>query len=212
MNGFSVWDSVFHAWMTIISAEKKDDGIGLSAIVNKAFEAYKARRGGYHNVNHIYDCLGKALAHKLSPEGTLALLYHDILYIPGFSHNEEGSVQWFKNDAMYLGVSNEKIAEVSDYILATKHKDPPRSPTEALVVDIDMSILAAPYELFLVYDTDVAAEYGMYPQAVFKAGRRAFLTDLLTKPQIFYSNAFIFSGAEKTAFENIQRVLKERYP
>lgn len=211
MNGPSIWDSAFNAWMAIISEEKRGDGIGLSSIVNKAFDAYKTRRG-YHTANHVHDCLGKALAQRLSPEGTLALLYHDILYIPGFSQNEEGSAQWFKNDAMYLGVSNDKIAEVSGYILATKHKEPPRSPTEALVVDIDMSILAEPYGFFLAYDTDVAVEYGMYPQTLFRAGRRTFLIDLLTKPQIFYSEAFIGSGAEKAAFENIQRVLKERYP
>ena len=52
-----------------------------------------------------------------------------------------------------------------------RHQAPPGDADAALVVDIDLAILAAPAPVYARYEADVRAEYAWVPEPLFRAGR-----------------------------------------
>ena len=58
-----------------------------------------------------------------------------------------------------------------ELIMATCHQAPPGDADAALVVDIDLAILAAPAPVYARYEADVRAEYAWVPEPLFRAGR-----------------------------------------
>lgn len=196
------------AWRAIAGGVPLSDE-KLIRVNDLAWWEYNGPTRVYHETSHIFSCLQQAEQYQLAPSGILALFYHDIVYIPGYDGNEKASVTWFLNDFRFLlGNLNVNANPICDFIRATSHQATPENETEALVCDIDMSILASEPHLFDAYDREIKEEFCMYSDADYKVGRRAFLEKLLAKP-IFYSRQFVEGGFEKKARENIQRRLEK---
>ena len=174
----------------------------LFDIISRVRDRYKDPNRHYHNWTHIEDCLTKAFQLRCSTPELMALLYHDAVYLAGDGNNENNSAALFEFDSHLLGID---IPEVRDLILATKHKGDPKSPSEAIVMDIDMSILAGPIEKFHAYDNGIRAEYAHVPDEAYRQGRKKFLQSLLVKKNIFFTPAF--KKMEPAARFNIQKAL-----
>jgi len=92
-------------------------------------------------------------------------------------------------------------------ILATKHAAPPESTDEALVADIDMSILAAAACDYDIYAAAIRTEFSFVADEAFRTGRAAFLEGLLARREIFYTPAL--AGVwEQPSRDNIARELR----
>lgn len=127
-------------------------------------------------------------------EAQLAALYHDAVYVPGRSDNESASArlavraieQWLPG----AGVDAAAVAAL--IALTARHGSllPAQvSADQALFLDCDMAILAAPWEVFCAYDAGIASEYhGVVPGWLFAWRRRVFLKALLQRPRIYLSD------------------------
>lgn len=206
------------AWQSLGDPDYFDHGLVLNNLSSLELD-YRQKGRYYHDLNHIDDCLNKADALGLNPHCVLALFYHDAVYTPGNKDNEQQSADLFEMDAAELGCAKDDTEFVSNLILATKYTKSPANEAEALVMDIDMSGLAANWETFKTNDANIRKEYGKYTDEEWKAGRTAFLKGLLAKPQIFYSEDYVngtvfvpyhgLATHEAVARANIEQLLKE---
>lgn len=159
---------------------------------------YREPRRAYHTWAHVADCLAELdgvsdLA--VRPEAVeLALWFHDAVYDPGASDNEERSAALLREAGARLGLDVDLAAAAAALVLATAHRaGPGREPAggdAALVRDIDLAILGAPPARFRAYEDAVRREYGHLTDAEWRAGRSAVLTMFLERPRLYATDAF----------------------
>jgi len=147
----------------------------------------------YHAWEHIEECLAKAREFPCdSPRIVhLALLFHDSVYVPGRSDNEERSAELAATTlAAHSSLPGAEVEEIRRIILATKHHwvdGAEASRDLRAVLDIDMSILGADEARYRRYAADVRHEWvpAVTSARNYRIGRRRFLESLLARPRIF---------------------------
>lgn len=154
----------------------------------------------YHHFGHAQAVLQHCAEVAAGPgwqqpaEAQLAALYHDAVYVPGRSDNEAASARLAEQAiAQWLPAAGVDAAAVAALILLTaRHGSllPAQvSRDQALFLDCDMAILAAPWEVFCTYDAGIASEYHkVVPGWLFAWRRHAFLKALLQRPRIYLSD------------------------
>jgi predicted metal-dependent HD superfamily phosphohydrolase len=163
--------------------------------------AYGEPQRHYHTLDHIAAVVADFLPLRDrfdDPDAALlALFFHDIVYDPARSDNEERSA-----DAL-AAVLTGRIADLACvHILATKTHEA-GTPDAALVVDIDMAILAAPWPDYLRYAKNVAREYlPVYGAEAYAAGRCEMFLKPVQERRIFVTE--IFAPHEVAAQRNIR--------
>lgn len=154
--------------------------------------AYASPERHYHSTQHIEACLAhfdqwQHLAEH-PPLVELALWTHDLVYDTRRQDNELASAhracQWLVEGS--LGQYQSALHEL---IIATCHQHPPNGNDAALVVDIDLSILASDEETYAAYEAAVRREYAWVPEPLFRAGRAKLLRQLLAMPTLYHQPA-----------------------
>ncbi|PZQ59201.1 MAG: phosphohydrolase [Phenylobacterium zucineum] len=176
-------------------------------------QAYAEPHRRYHAQRHIDDCLEKLGAWPgLSPDDRRllgwAIWWHDAVYDARASDNEARSADLVRADLPALGATPDEIDEVSRLILQTAgHQVPPGDRLGAVLVSIDLSILAAEPAAYDAYARAVREEYAHVPDELWRAGRARVLQHFLDAPVIFPDPAF---GAthEAAARANLLRELE----
>ena len=111
---------------------------------------YSERHRAYHTLAHVLACLelARIVRPNLTQSGLveLALWYHDAVYRPRRSDNEEAIAQLATQELALLPAAS--VAEVERLILATKHHSTPTDTDAKFLVDIDLAILGAPSPQF----------------------------------------------------------------
>lgn len=159
-----------------------------------AFDALLAAYGGadrhYHSDRHILACLEhfdrwRQLARR--PDLVeLALWTHDLVYDTQRQDNEAASAASTERWLDQAGLAALRPA-LRELIMATCHQAPPGDADAALVVDLDLAILAAPAPVYARYEADVRAEYAWVPEPLFRAGRgKRLLRQLLEQPALYH--------------------------
>jgi len=116
----------------------------------------------------------------------LAAWFHDAVYFPDRSENEERSARLVERALPEAGVSAAKTAEVARLVRLTVTHDPADDDRDGQVLcDADLAILAAPPAAYAAYTAAVREEYGFVPPAAFRDGRAAILRQLLALPALF---------------------------
>lgn len=165
----------------------------------------------YHNLRHISDCLAEfdALrAQARQPAAVeLAIWFHDAIYDPRASDNEERSAELAKRRIAEAGCSEETIVSVVALIMATKTHDSKLSVDAPLLVDVDLSILGKSMERFHEYETQIREEYSWVPELTFAVKRAEILERFLARPRI-YSTELVFNKYEHQARENLRASLR----
>ena len=144
----------------------------------------------YHGIRHLSAVLlfiDEFANHAEDPDAVrLAAWYHDAIYDPRASDNEERSAALAESELAALGVSAERVAEVARLVRLTAGHDPADSDRNGeLLNDADLLVLASPPEAYVVYVNAVREEYAHVPDDDFRAGRAAVLESLLAVPQLF---------------------------
>lgn len=173
---------------------------------------YTARKRHYHNLNHLEYMAGKALEYQdqLSDLDTVlfSIFYHDFIYRIKSSDNEQKSAEAAQERLTKLGVPVDKIARCQQQILATKaHGDNTDSDTNFLV-DFDLAILGENPEAYQNYAHNIRAEYSVYPDFMYRNGRKKVLQHFLGMERIFKTDAF-FKTFEQQARVNLKTELKQ---
>ncbi|MDG9926998.1 MULTISPECIES: N-methyl-D-aspartate receptor NMDAR2C subunit [unclassified Pseudomonas] len=186
----------------------KGDGI---ALMRRLLAAYAEPQRRYHTVQHLSECLALLEIHlELAAEPAeveMALWFHDAVYDVKGADNELKSAEWAEAELSEAGVSAERIARVSNHILATRHTALPEGQDQMLLVDIDLSILGAPRPRFEEYERQVREEYGWVPDPLFRGKRQTILEEFLHRSPI-YSTRVLREALEGRARENLAYSLR----
>ena len=173
-------------------------GVGAGAAAPTFAElvrAYSESGRHYHTLDHIaallhlLDQFGEGLADPGAVE--LAIFFHDAVYIPTRSDNEAESATLARARLTALGLPAGLIARVADLILATRHGIEHVEQHDAdldLLLDLDLSILAADRSIYAAYARSIRNEYAAYPDEVYRPGRRRVLSQFLARPRIYQTS------------------------
>lgn len=144
----------------------------------------------YHTLRHLTEVLDRVdvlAEHAADPDVVrLAAWFHDAVYLPDRSENEERSARLAERALAEAGVSPERTAEVARLVRLTVTHDPADGDLDGQVLcDADLAILAAPPLAYAAYTTAVREEYHFVPNDAFRAGRADILRQLLDLPRLF---------------------------
>ena len=161
----------------------------------------------YHNVRHIEDCLSEFdRARQVAKDPTaveLAIWFHDAIYDPLASDNEERSAELAK-DWLAKANASEAVADaVGRLVLATQCHDASPQTDAALLIDVDLSILGQSPDRFWEYEQQIREEYAWVPAAVFARKRAEVLQGFLARPRL-YSTEVIHEKLEAQARINLR--------
>lgn len=144
----------------------------------------------YHTTAHlvaVLDHIDVLEAHADDPDLVrLAAWFHDAVYAPERSTNEERSARLAERALPEIGLTEAQTAEVARLVRLTVTHDPADGDRngEALC-DADLAILAAAPDAYAAYAAAVREEYAFVPDEDFRAGRAAVLRQLLALPRLF---------------------------
>ncbi|MEU1486394.1 hypothetical protein [Streptomyces sp. NPDC005752] len=144
----------------------------------------------YHTTAHltqVLDHVDTLAGHASDPELVrLAVWFHDAVYRPDRSENEERSAALAERALPEAGVPDAATAEVARLVRLTVTHDPADGDTNGEVLcDADLAILAAAPKEYAAYAAQVREEYGFVPDDAFREGRSAVLRQLLALPRLF---------------------------
>ena len=169
--------------------------------------AYSEPHRHYHTLEHLgelFRVVGR-LAGVITdmPAVQFAVWFHDAVYDPKATDNEERSADWAEADLNSWGVADSTRATVRALILATKHTgDVPDTPDAAVFLDADLAILGAAEARYGRYAADIRKEYEWVPDEPYRAGRRAVLEGFLKRERI-YRTPVMFEEGEEAARRNL---------
>ncbi|GAB4336060.1 MAG: hypothetical protein OHK0038_14170 [Flammeovirgaceae bacterium] len=197
-------------WKVLIQKYSKDEEL-TSQIFEEIVSYYSEKHRAYHNLGHIESLLNLAKQYQNLLEKVdnvrFAIWFHDIIYQPSSSENEENSALLAKKYLKKLGVPENQIQEICAWILASKtHQllENQQIFDAQFFLDIDLSILGAEKETYDVYCKNIRKEYNIYPDLIYKLGRKKVLQSFIEKPKIYKTDLF-FNLLEEKAKANLKR-------
>ncbi len=172
--------------------------------------AHSAKGRHYHtltHLEHLYHEL-EAVRESIADWDTLlfTLFYHDFVYNTLRQDNEEESARVATELLTMLGVPEKNVARCVGQILATKQHQFSADPDTNLFTDADLSILGAPWERYSAYAAEIRREYSIYPDLLYKPGRRKVLQHFLAMDSI-YKTPHFKEQYEQQARRNLQQEL-----
>jgi len=176
-------------------------------------QSYSQKSRKYHNLIHLENMILELeeVKDKISNYDSLlfSIFYHDIIYKATSKDNEEKSAEIAKIRLENITISSDKISKIYNQILATKsHKRSEDSDTNFLL-DADLAILGQDWKIYENYIQQIRKEYSIYPDFMYKPGRKKVITHFLEFEEIFKTDYFK-KKYEENARENIQRELSEK--
>ena len=160
--------------------------------LERARGAYDSPGRHYHTWRHVERCV--ELLGTFSCENPravfLALVFHDAIYVPGRQDNEAQSAALARAElAISASIPAPELDEIARMILATSdhHAYASRTPDEATMLDIDLSILGASRDEYRDYARAIFDEYvpAVASEARFRIGRLEFLYKTAAMEHIF---------------------------
>jgi pantetheine-phosphate adenylyltransferase len=151
--------------------------------VNTILAMWNESHRHYHNLNHLNDLIEQINENKTQysqkeyEKMMLAALFHDCVYDPMRSDNEEKSADFFME--CLIDKSNKDLLEVKQMILDTKTHES-TTPLSEKFNQLDMNIVERDFNQLLDWEEGIYNEYKAYGEK-YKEGRLQFLESLLDK-------------------------------
>jgi predicted metal-dependent HD superfamily phosphohydrolase len=179
----------------------------VSGVIDHVFYLHRAPERHYHTLEHVDACLAwldrfPAIAER-PEEVELALWFHDAVYRPGRRNNEARSAELARRHLLELGVDERKAARVAEYVEATE-KHEALGGDAALVVDLDLTVLASAPDEYDLFEEKIRREHGYVSRRLFALGRRRVLRGLLAR-RALYRVPTIREALEAPARGNLAR-------
>lgn len=175
-------------------------------------KAYSGKKRHYHNLSHLEQLWQQLLPLKATivDWDTLlfSLFYHDVVYNVRRQDNEEKSAELAQQRLQALYYPSAGIDKCVAQILATKsHTSSPDLDTN-LFTDADLAILGQDWPTYHNYTQQVRREYSIYPDLLYKPGRKKVLQHFLNMERIFKTTHF-YTLYEQNARNNLYREIAE---
>jgi predicted metal-dependent HD superfamily phosphohydrolase len=129
-----------------------------------------------------------------------AIFYHDYVYKVTKKDNERKSAEY----ALSIVPSNATISKqlVFEMICATQLHQHHETEDINWLIDFDLKILSKDWEAYQVYCDQIRKEYKIYPDFLYKPGRKKALEHFLENDFIYQTREFR-TKYEQTAKQNI---------
>lgn len=168
---------------------------------------YSRKKRYYHNLGHLQAMYNQLLPHQSLVQDwdsiLFSLFYHDVVYNVLRKDNEERSATIAMLLLEKINFPPERRLLCYEQIIATKTHAVSRHPDTNLFTDADLSILGQERAVYETYCKQVRKEYAVYPDILYRPGRKKVVQHFLDMERIFKTDTF-FSLLEKTARENLQ--------
>ena len=168
----------FQQYWAQFSSQLKLDSQQTSILFNLLFNAYTESQRYYHTIQHIVECLD--MFHQVRDQLNdpiaveWAIWFHDIVYDPQASDNEEQSADLMQKKCGHL-LSSDQIKKVYAWILATKKHKPSNDQDLNYLLDIDLAILGSLRSRFVAYEQQIQQEYAWVEPELYKQKRAEVL-------------------------------------
>ncbi|MFI1483162.1 hypothetical protein [Streptomyces sp. NPDC020747] len=183
-------------WVRTLRASRgTDDGPDPAPYADNLLSRWAEPQRRYHTVEHLTAVLDHIdvleAREKYAADADLVRLaawFHDAVYLPDRSENEERSARLAERALPEAGVSAAGTAEVARLVrLTVTHAPADDDPNGQVLCDADLAILAAPQAAYADYTAAVREEYSFVPPEAFREGRAAVLRQLLDLPRLFHT-------------------------
>lgn len=169
-------------------------------------KAYTAKSRHYHNLNHLQEMIELFDIyhnHLKNPNEVLySIFYHDYVYKATRKDNE------LKSAELALAILPDSIllskSFVFDAICATQLHQHNEIEDINWLIDFDLKILSKDWESYQTYCSQIRKEYKIYPNFLYKPGRKKALEHFLEQEFIYKTEVFRNLFDEK-AKDNIKR-------
>jgi predicted metal-dependent HD superfamily phosphohydrolase len=166
----------------------------------------------YHTLEHVNEVLrvaGRLADASADPAAIqLAVWFHDAVYDPRATDNEERSAALAVDLLHPLGVPEVTLRHVAAMIRATAHTTAAEvDPDTAVLLDADLAILSAEERRYARYAADIRREYAWVEESAYRAGRTKVLQSFLDRPRI-YRTERMHAAAEEAARQNLRAELR----
>lgn len=173
--------------------------------------AHSAAKRHYHTLGHLENLLNQLEPLKDEIQNLdvvlFTLYYHDIVYNPLKDNNEEKSAELAEARLRSLGLPAALVQRCKQQILATKKHLADADQDTNYFTDADLSILGQDWPAYSAYAEGVRKEYSIYPDLVYKPGRKKVLQHFLQMDRIFKTDHF-YDKLESAAKRNLQQELE----
>lgn len=169
-------------------------------------KAYTRKTRCYHNLTHLKEMIAayeEFQSHLQHPDEVLfAIFYHDYIYKTTRKDNELKSAEYAVSLLQPKHKLNKQL--VFDMIVATQHHQHNKVEDINWLIDFDLKILSKSWEEYQVYCNQIRKEYKIYPDILYKPGRKKALEHFLEHEYIYQTETFR-NRYEQQARENIQK-------
>lgn len=203
---------MYHKW-TELSRKHTNDIDYIESIWGEIRKEYSGNERYYHNLNHINSMLKAAEdSHLELHDGDavlFAIWFHDIIYKSTRKDNEEKSAKRASDILQRLELEHSAVEKVNTFILSTKKHQVLLEENEdnAYLLDFDLGVLGQPWETYSAYVTSIRKEYRLYPDLLYKPGRKKVLENFLHRDVIYFTDKYRVLY-EKQARKNIEKEIK----
>ena len=196
----------------IALTERYDADTVLAAELWQEIEtAYTHRKRHYHTLDHLDNLMQQltAVKEQIGEWDTLlfSIYYHDVVYNVLKHDNEEESAVLAEQRMRQLDVPEAQVTRCKEQILATKSHVAGANNDTNLFTDADLSVLGHEWERYAEYCYNVRREYSIYPDIMYKPGRKKVLKHFLGMERI-YKTPHFYDLYEARARENMARELE----
>ena len=196
-------------WNTLcVRLEVAADGATYKGLI----EAHAENHRAYHTLVHIAACLrhlDKVRDQLKRPdEVEMALWFHDAVYEPFSTTNEEDSAEWAADWLQDRGAAKPVFTRVADHILDTKSHEAPAGVDGQFMLDIDLSILGTRPDVYDEFELNIRREYKRVPGFIFRKKRKEILEGFLARRTIYATEHFR-EQLEQTARVNLLRAVSQ---
>ncbi|MER5865765.1 hypothetical protein [Kitasatospora sp. NPDC002040] len=148
----------------------------------------------YHSTAHlaaVLDHVDALAGHAEDADAVrLAAWFHDAVYRPDRSENEERSAQLALRALPEAGLPGALAEEVARLVRLTVGHHPAEGDRNGEVLcDADLAVLGGTPAQYAAYAAAVREEYGFVPDDLFRDGRAAILRQLLALPGLYRTPA-----------------------
>jgi len=173
-----------------LESARAGDGPDPTPYADDLLDRWREPQRRYHTLSHltaVLDHVDVLQEYADRPDLVrLAAWFHDAVYLPDRSENEERSARLAERALPEAGVPAAATAEVARLVrLTTTHAPADDDRDGQVLCDADLAILAAPPSAYAAYTAAVREEYGFVPSDAFREGRSAILRQLLDLPCLF---------------------------
>jgi predicted metal-dependent HD superfamily phosphohydrolase len=178
-------------WLSTLPPEWME-GCDTRAI-DRARAAHETAGRHYHTWDHVVACVERLKTFPTAEPRIvfLALVFHDAVYVPGRSDNEQVSAALARETLSSMcAITATELDIIERMILATRDHHAlsgTLTADEVVILDLDLSVLGGSRDEYAHYATAIHDEYvpAAATEAQFRIGRTEFLRRMLAMPHVF---------------------------